>query len=68
VRILHVIQELRPGGAERILVSAYRGAREAGHEVFVAAAPGPVAAERFDNEDVAARIVSLYEELCGSST
>jgi glycosyltransferase involved in cell wall biosynthesis len=45
VRILHVIQELRPGGAERILVSAYRGARDAGHDVFVAAAPGPVAAE-----------------------
>jgi glycosyltransferase involved in cell wall biosynthesis len=45
VRILHVIQELRMGGAERILVSAYRGAREAGHEVFVAAAPGPLAAE-----------------------
>lgn len=45
MRILHVIQELLPGGAERILVSAYRGAREAGHEVFVAAAPGPVADE-----------------------
>ena len=45
VRILHVIQELGTGGAERILVSAYRGAREAGHEVFVAAAPGPLAAE-----------------------
>jgi glycosyltransferase involved in cell wall biosynthesis len=45
VRILHVIQELGTGGAERILVSAYRGARQAGHEVFVAAAPGPLAAE-----------------------
>lgn len=45
MRILHVIQELRPGGAERILVSAYRGARAAGHEVFVAAAPGPLADE-----------------------
>ena len=40
-----MIQELRTGGAERILVSAYRGAREAGHEVFVAASPGPMAAE-----------------------
>jgi glycosyltransferase involved in cell wall biosynthesis len=49
VRILHVIQELRTGGAERILVSAYRGAREAGHEVFVAASPGPVA-EELDTE------------------
>jgi glycosyltransferase involved in cell wall biosynthesis len=45
VRILHVIQELETGGAERILVSAYRGAREAGHDVFVAAAPGPLADE-----------------------
>jgi glycosyltransferase involved in cell wall biosynthesis len=45
VRILHVIQELGPGGAERILLSAARGAREAGHEVFVVAAPGPLAAE-----------------------
>ena len=45
MRILHVIQELGTGGAERILVSAYRGAQEAGHEVYVAAAPGPLAAE-----------------------
>ena len=45
MRILHVIQELGTGGAERILISAYRGARDAGHEVFVAAAPGPLAAE-----------------------
>jgi glycosyltransferase involved in cell wall biosynthesis len=45
VRILHVIQELGTGGAERILISAYRGAQEAGHEVFVAAAPGPLASE-----------------------
>lgn len=40
-----MIQELRTGGAERILVSAYHGAKEAGHEVFVAASPGPVADE-----------------------
>jgi glycosyltransferase involved in cell wall biosynthesis len=45
VRILHVIAELGTGGAERILISAYRGARAAGHDVFVAAAPGPLAAE-----------------------
>jgi glycosyltransferase involved in cell wall biosynthesis len=45
VRILHVIQELGTGGAERILLSAHRGARAAGHEVFVAAAPGPLAAD-----------------------
>jgi glycosyltransferase involved in cell wall biosynthesis len=45
LRILHVIQELRTGGAERLLVSVCRGAREAGHEVHVAAAPGPLAEE-----------------------
>ncbi|HJQ75544.1 MAG TPA: glycosyltransferase [Gaiellaceae bacterium] len=45
MRILHVIQELGTGGAERILISAYRGAREAGHDVFVAGAPGPLATE-----------------------
>ncbi len=45
MRILHVIQELGVGGAERILASTYRGAREAGHEVFVAGAPGPLAEE-----------------------
>jgi glycosyltransferase involved in cell wall biosynthesis len=45
LRILHVIQELGTGGAERILVSAYSGARDAGHTVAVAAAPGPLAAE-----------------------
>jgi glycosyltransferase involved in cell wall biosynthesis len=45
VRILHVIQELRTGGAERILVSLFRGAREAGHDVRVAAAPGVLAGE-----------------------
>jgi len=45
LRILHVIQELRTGGAERILVSLVRGARAAGHDVTVAAAPGPLAAE-----------------------
>ena len=44
VRILHVIQELGTGGAEQVLLSTYRGARAAGHEVFVAAAPGPLAA------------------------
>ena len=44
MRILHVIQELGTGGAEQVLLSTYRGAREAGHEVFVAGAPGPLAA------------------------
>ena len=45
MRILHVIQELGAGGAERILLSTYRGAQAAGHDVFVAAAPGLLAAE-----------------------
>jgi glycosyltransferase involved in cell wall biosynthesis len=51
VRILEVIQELRTGGAERVLVSIAAGARAAGHEVAVAAAPGELEreleAERF---------------------
>jgi glycosyltransferase involved in cell wall biosynthesis len=45
VRILHVIQELGTGGAEQVLLSTYRGARAAGHDVFVAAAPGPLSAQ-----------------------
>jgi glycosyltransferase involved in cell wall biosynthesis len=45
MRLMYVIQELRAGGAERIVVSLARGAQEAGHEVAVAAAPGPLAAE-----------------------
>ncbi len=45
MRILHVIQELDVGGAERIAVSLARGAHEAGHEVAVASRPGPLARE-----------------------
>jgi hypothetical protein len=45
VRILHVIQELGTGGAEQVLLSTYRGARAAGHDVFVAAAQGPLAGQ-----------------------
>lgn len=45
MRVLHVIQELRVGGAERAVVSLARGARAAGHAVALAAAPGPVADE-----------------------
>ncbi|HWL34259.1 MAG TPA: glycosyltransferase [Gaiellaceae bacterium] len=45
MRILHVIQELRTGGAERVVASLVRGATERGHEVAVAAAPGAVADE-----------------------
>jgi glycosyltransferase involved in cell wall biosynthesis len=45
VRILHVIQELRTGGAERIVVSLARGAEAAGHSVAVAAAPGALSQE-----------------------
>jgi glycosyltransferase involved in cell wall biosynthesis len=40
VRILHVIQEMRTGGAERVVVSLARGAQAAGHPVAVASAPG----------------------------
>lgn len=45
MRILHVIQEMRTGGAERVVASLVRGATERGHEVAVAAAPGAVADE-----------------------
>jgi glycosyltransferase involved in cell wall biosynthesis len=45
MRILFVIQELRTGGAERVVVALARGARSAGHDVAVAAAPGPLADE-----------------------
>lgn len=44
MRILHVIQQLGIGGAERTTIALARGARLAGHEVAVAAAPGPLAA------------------------
>ena len=45
MRVLHVIQELRTGGAERVVASLVRGSTERGHEVAVAAAPGAVADE-----------------------
>lgn len=44
MRILHVIQELGIGGAERMTAALVTGARRAGHQVAVAAAPGPMAA------------------------
>src|SRR5262249_54548099 len=39
-RILHAIQELRMGGAERIVVALAAGAQRAGHVVGVASGPG----------------------------
>jgi glycosyltransferase involved in cell wall biosynthesis len=45
VRILHAIQELRTGGAERLVVALAEGARSAGHEVATASAPGSLAGE-----------------------
>jgi glycosyltransferase involved in cell wall biosynthesis len=45
LRVLHVIQELGAGGAERILSDLVEGTRRAGHEVAVAAAPGTLSAE-----------------------
>ena len=41
MRVLHVIQQLRPGGAERVVLSLARGSAAEGHDVAVAAAPGP---------------------------
>ena len=40
MRILHAIQELGTGGAERVVVALARGAQAAGHEVAVASAQG----------------------------
>lgn len=45
MRVLHVIQELRTGGAEHVVASLVRGATEQGHEVAVASAPGAIAGE-----------------------
>jgi glycosyltransferase involved in cell wall biosynthesis len=45
VRILQAIQELQTGGAERVVAALVEGGREAGHDVAVAAAPGPLGAE-----------------------
>ncbi|HEY7694383.1 MAG TPA: glycosyltransferase [Gaiellaceae bacterium] len=45
MRILHAIQELRMGGAERIVVTLAGAAEEAGHDAGVASAPGALSAE-----------------------
>jgi glycosyltransferase involved in cell wall biosynthesis len=45
MRILHAIQELRTGGAERVVVALAKGAAAEGHEVAVASAPGSLVAE-----------------------
>jgi glycosyltransferase involved in cell wall biosynthesis len=45
MRILHAIQELRTGGAERVVVALAGGAAVAGHEVAVASAPGSLVDE-----------------------
>jgi glycosyltransferase involved in cell wall biosynthesis len=42
VRILQVIQEMQPGGAERVVLSLVDGAAAAGATSAVAAAPGPL--------------------------
>lgn len=43
--MLFAIQELRKGGAEQVVLALAEGAREAGHETAIAAAPGPLSAE-----------------------
>jgi glycosyltransferase involved in cell wall biosynthesis len=45
MRILHAVQELTTGGAERVALALAAAARSEGHEVAFAAAPGPLAAE-----------------------
>jgi glycosyltransferase involved in cell wall biosynthesis len=49
MRILHVIQELGFGGAERVVAALVRGSRARGHEVAVAAARG-VRSDELDAE------------------
>jgi glycosyltransferase involved in cell wall biosynthesis len=56
LRILHVIQELRTGGAEQVVISVSKGARAAGHEVAVAAAPGELE-ERTEGEIFPVRLI-----------
>jgi glycosyltransferase involved in cell wall biosynthesis len=43
IRVLHVIQELAPGGAERTLLTVLEGGRDRGFQSAVAAAPGHLA-------------------------
>jgi glycosyltransferase involved in cell wall biosynthesis len=45
MRVLHVVQEMAPGGAEAMMLTLADGSRAAGDEVAVAAAPGPLAGE-----------------------
>jgi glycosyltransferase involved in cell wall biosynthesis len=45
MRVLFAIQELRQGGAEQVVRALAEGAREAGHEAAIAAAPGPLSAD-----------------------
>jgi glycosyltransferase involved in cell wall biosynthesis len=45
VRILHAIQEMRMGGAERIVVELAGAVEDAGHVAGVASAPGVLTAE-----------------------
>ncbi len=45
MRVLHVVQELGVGGAERVVVSLVAAARRTGDEAAVVAAPGPLASE-----------------------
>lgn len=45
MQLLQVIPALSMGGAEKVMVALTRAAREAGHEVAVAASPGPLARE-----------------------
>lgn len=44
MRILHVIQELRTGGAERVVLALARASAAAGHDVAVASGPGELVA------------------------
>jgi glycosyltransferase involved in cell wall biosynthesis len=45
MRVLHVVQELKTGGAERIVLALAAGAERAGHAVAVASGSGELAAD-----------------------
>jgi starch synthase len=57
-----------PDDAAGLAEAIGRVAGDAELHASIGAAGARRAAERFDAEDVAARMVRLYEELCGSST
>jgi glycosyltransferase involved in cell wall biosynthesis len=59
---------VEPDDAPALAMAIRRVVEDPELHARLGAAGAARAAERFDNADVAARMVALYEELCGSST